>query len=125
MVAGSYPTFGATYASGWWYDKNGTSSPGDDSYSHAWIAVADQQGAWNVRYTDYVSSVTSLAAGDFIYYDWTGDGTWDHVAELVGTNSAGQRIVDAHTTDHSHVYWKLGTSATHYRFAHTRVTVTI
>ncbi len=47
------------------------------------------------------------------------------MAELVGTNSAGQRIVDAHTTDHYHVYWKLGTSATHYRYARTRATVTI
>ena len=125
MFAGGYPTFGDTYASGWWYDKNGTSAPGNDSYSHSWIAVANQQGAWNVRYTDYVSSVTALAAGDYIYYDWTGDGIWDHVAEMVGTNSAGQRIVDAHTTDHYHTYWKLGTSATHYRYAHTRATVTI
>ena len=125
MCAGGYPQFGDTYASGWWYDKNGTSSPGNDTYSHAWIAVANQQGAWNVKYTDFVSSVSDLAAGDYIYYDWTGDGTWDHVAELVGTNSAGQRIVDAHTTDHYHVYWKLGTSATRYRYAHTRATVTI
>jgi len=125
MFAGGYPQFGDTYASGWWYDKNGTSSAGNDTYSHAWIAVANQQGAWNVKYTDFVSSVTDLVAGDYVYYDWTGDGTWDHVAELVGTNSAGQRIVDAHTTDHYHVFWKLGTSATHYRYAHTRATVTI
>ena len=33
------------------------------------------------------------------------------------TNSAGQRIVDAHTTDHYHVYWKLGSSKAQYRFA--------
>jgi hypothetical protein len=125
MFAGGYPQFGDTYASGWWYDKHGTSAPGNDTYSHAWIAVANQQGAWNVKYTDFVSSVSGLGAGDFIYYDWTGDGTWDHVAELVGTNSAGQRIVDAHTTDHYHVYWKLGTSATHYRYARARATVTI
>jgi len=125
MSAGGFPQFGDTYASGWWYAKHGTSSPGNDTYSHAWIAVTNQQGAWNVKYTDFVSSVTDLAAGDFIYYDWTGDGTWDHVAELVGTNSAGQRVVDAHTTDHYHVYWKLGTSATHYRFARTRATVVI
>ena len=125
MFTGGYPQFGDTYALGWWYDKNGTTSPGNDTYSHAWIAVTNQQGAWNARYTDFVSSVSDLTAGDYVYYDWTGDGTWDHVAELVGTNSAGQRIVDAHTTDHYHVYWKLGTSATRYRYAHTRATVTI
>ncbi len=125
MFAGGYPQFGSTYASGWWYDKNGTSSPGNDSYSHAWIAVANQQGAWNLKYTDVVSSISGVGKGDFVYYDWTGDGTWDHVAELVGTNTAGQKVVDAHTTDHYHVFWKLGTSATRYRFARTRATVVV
>ena len=27
------PLAGTDYSSGWWYDKNGTSSPGDDSFS--------------------------------------------------------------------------------------------
>jgi Putative amidase domain len=125
MYAGGYPQFGSTYASGWWYDKNGTSAPNNDTYSHAWIAVANQQGAWNVRYTDFVSSISDVTTGDFIYYDWTGDGTWDHVAELVGTNSAGQKVVDAHTTDHYHTYWKMGSSSCRYRFARTRATVVI
>lgn len=125
MFAGGYPQFGSTYASGWWYDKGGTSAPGNDTYSHAWIAVMNQQGAWDVKYTDVVSSISDAAMGDFVYYDWTGDGTWDHVAELVGTNSAGQKIVDAHTTDHYHVYWKLGSAACRYRFAHTRATIVI
>jgi hypothetical protein len=125
MFAGGYPQFGDTYASGWWYDKHGTSSPADDTYSHAWIAVANQQGAWHARYADLVSSISDVGTGDFIAYDWTGNGTWDHVAELVGTNSAGQKVVDAHTTDHYHVYWKLGTATTHYRFMHTRATIVI
>ena len=125
MFAGGYPDFGDSYASGWWYDKGGTSSPSNDTYSHAWIAVANQQGAWNLKYTDFVSSISDCSRGDFVYYDWTGDGTWDHVAELAGTNSDGQKVIDAHTTDHYHVFWKLGTSATHYRFAHTIATVAI
>ena len=50
-------------------------------------------------------------------HDWTSNGSWDHVAVCVGTNSLGQKIIDAHTTDHYHVYWKLGTSSTKYRFA--------
>ena len=125
MFAGGYPDFGDSYASGWWYDKGGTSSPSNDTYSHAWIAVANQQGAWNLKYTDFVTSISDCARGDFVYYDWTGDGTWDHVAELAGTNSDGQKVIDAHTTDHYHVFWKLGTSATRYRFAHTRATVVI
>ena len=39
---------------------------------------------------------------------------------LAGTNSAGQKVVDAHTTDHYHVVWKLGYSATRYKYARVR-----
>ena len=65
-------------------------------------------GYWNTRRTDWETSAGVLSRGDFIYYDWSGDGVWDHVAVVAGTNSAGQKVIDAHTTDHYHVYWKLG-----------------
>ncbi len=77
-------------------------------------------GFWNGLRTDWVSSISGLGRGDVIYYDWTGDGTWDHAAVVAGTNSAGQKVVDAHTTDLYHVFWKLGYSTTHYRYAHVR-----
>lgn len=101
----------------WWYDKNGTSSPSDDRWSASWPSCSRQMTAWKGRRISYVSSVSSIGRGDFIYYDWTGNGSWDHVAVCVGTNSLGQKIIDAHTTDHYHVYWKLGTSSTKYKFA--------
>ena len=125
MLAGGYPGFGSGYESGWWYVKKGTSSPSDDSYSHSWIACIPQRDAWAAKYADSVSGIGSAIKGDHIYYDWTNDGSWDHVAELVGTNSDGQKIVDAHTTDHYHVFWKLGTSATRYGFLHTRASVVV
>src|SRR5664280_657468 len=118
--AGGMPTNLGGYSSGWWYDKHGTSSPSDDTYSLSWINVTKQMGFWNGLRTDWVSSVSGLSRGDLIYYDWTGDGTWDHAAVLAGTNSAGQKVIDAHTTDLYHVYWKLGYSTTHYRYAHVR-----
>jgi hypothetical protein len=101
----------------WWYDKNGTSSPSDDRWSASWPSCSRQMTAWKGRRISYVSSVSSIGRGDFIYYDWTGNGSWDHVAVCVGTNSLGQKIIDAHTTDHYHVYWKLGTASTKYKFA--------
>ena len=42
------------------------------------------------------------------------------MAVVAGTNSAGQKVIDAHTTDHYRVYWKLGTSSTKYRYAKVR-----
>ena len=67
-------------------------------------------GFWNARRTDWETSAAGSSRGDFVYYDWTGDGVWDHVAVVVGTNSAGQKVIDAHTTDHYRVFWKLGYS---------------
>jgi cell wall-associated NlpC family hydrolase len=106
--------------SAWWYDKGGTSAPGNDTYSLSWINCTRQIAAWNTRRTDWETSAGLLSRGDFIYYDWTGDGVWDHVAVVAGTNSSGQKMIDAHTTDHYHVYWKLGYSATKYRYARVR-----
>jgi hypothetical protein len=118
--AGDMPPAFADYDSGWWYDKQGTSSPADDRYSLSWINVTKQMGYWNTRRTDWVASIGSVGKGDYVYYDWTGNGSWDHVAVLAGTNSAGQKVIDGHTTDCYRVYWKLGSSATHYKFARVR-----
>ena len=118
--AGDMPQSRGATTSGWWYDKEGTSSPSDDTYSLSWINVTRQIGYWNTRRTDWETSAGVLSRGDFIYYDWTGDGVWDHVAVVAGTNSAGQKVIDAHTTDHYHVYWKLGYSGTKYRYARVR-----
>jgi cell wall-associated NlpC family hydrolase len=118
--AGSMLMASGSWTSGWWYDKRGTSSPSDDAYSLSWINVEKQIGYWNGRRTDWESSAGALSRGDIIYYDWTGDGVWDHVAVVAGNNSAGQRVIDAHTTDHYRVYWKLGYSSTKYRFAKVR-----
>ena len=75
---------------------------------------------WNGRQHRWVTSVGRLSRGDFIYYDWTGNGVWDHVAVVAGTNSSGQKVIDAHTTDLYRAFWKLGSSSTKYRFARVR-----
>ena len=118
--AGDMPQASGAVTSGWWYDKHGSSSPSDDTYSLSWINVTRQMSYWNTRRTDWATSAGALSRGDFIYYDWTGDGVWDHVAVVAGKNSSGQKIIDAHTTDHYHVYWKLGSSGTKYRYAKVR-----
>jgi len=118
--AGGMPVTFGDYSSGWWYNGKGTSSPSDDSYSLSWINVPKQMSYWNGRRTDWVTSINGLGKGDFVYYDWSGDGAWDHVAVVVGSNSAGQKVVDAHTTDYYHTYWKMGYSSTHYKYARVR-----
>jgi cell wall-associated NlpC family hydrolase len=118
--AGDMPQSRGATTSGWWYDKGGTSAPWDDTYSLSWINCTRQIAYWNTRRTDWETSAGALSRGDFIYYDWSGDGVWDHVAVVAGSNSAGQRVIDAHTTDHYRVYWKLGYTGTKYRYAKVR-----
>ncbi len=118
--AGKMPQKPGVWDTGWWYNKRGTSSPGDDAYSLSWINVTKQISFWNGRRTDWATSISRLARGDFVYYDWTGDGFWDHVAVVAGANSAGQKVIDAHSTNYRRVFWKLGTSSTRYRFAKAR-----
>jgi hypothetical protein len=118
--AGGMPITSGEYSNGWWYDKNGTSSTSDDRYSLSWINVTKQISYWNGSRTDWVGSISSLGKGDFVYYDWSGDGFWDHVAVVAGSNSAGQKVVDAHTTDYYRTFWKMGYSSTRYRFARVR-----
>jgi cell wall-associated NlpC family hydrolase len=108
------------YSNGWWYNGKGTSSTSDDTYSLSWINVTKQMSYWNGSRSDWVSSINGLGKGDFVYYDWSGDGYWDHVAVVVGSNSAGQKVVDAHTTDYYHTYWKMGNSSTRYKYARVR-----
>ena len=117
---GAMPVDSGSYSSGWWYDKKNTPSPSDDTYSLSWINVGKQMAWWNARRSDWATSINGLTRGDFVYYDWSGDGVWDHVAVVVGTNSAGQKMVDAHTTDYYHTSWKMGYSSTVYKVAPVR-----
>ena len=118
--AGGMPVSLGDWTTGWWYGKNGTSSPSDDSWSWSWISCSKQIAFWLGTRIDWVSSISSVGKGDVVYYDWTGDGLIDHVAVLVGTNAAGQKVIDAHTTDHCRAYWKLGSSSTRYKFGRVR-----
>jgi len=118
--AGSMPVALADYNNGWWYNTKGTASTSDDNYSLSWINVTKQMSFWNGRNADYVSSINELGKGDFVYYDWSGDGFWDHVAVVAGVNSAGQKVVDAHTTDYYRTYWKMGYSSTRYKYSRVR-----
>jgi hypothetical protein len=118
--AGGMPVNLGAWDTGWWYQNNGTSSPSDDSYSWSWINVAKQFGFWIGLRTDWRATINNIGKGDMVYYDWSGDGVWDHVAIVSGTNSANQKVVDAHTTDLYHTFWKMGSSSTQYRFARVR-----
>lgn len=64
------------------------------------------------HFKEYGSFLTAydsnVRKGNPVYYDWNGDGTYDHVGICVGTNSSGMPVVDAHTNNVYHVPWSMG-----------------
>ena len=47
----------------------------------------------------------NLRAGNPIYFDWSGDSTYEHATICVGRNNSGTAILDSHTKDLYHATW--------------------
>ena len=112
MYAGGYPQFGSTYASGWWYDENGTSSPTDDSYSHSLDRRGQPAGGVErqVHRLRLVDRRRRQGRLRLLRLDRR-----RHVGPRGRTRRhqhRGQRS-STPTPPTIHVFWKLGTTATH------------
>lgn len=103
------------YASSWWYNFGGSNPTAKSSTT--WRYCPSQVSFILDGWASSVSSASSLSTGDLIYYDWGGDGVWDHVAIVTGFDSSGNPLVTAHNKDHHNVYWTLG-GASRYKFVH-------
>ena len=80
--------------------------------SVAWVNCQAQQSYFGSLYSAPVTaSASTVKIGNPVYYDWTGDGHYDHTAICVGTDAAGNPIVDAHTNARYHVSWDMKASA--------------
>ena len=86
--------------------KNSTWYPA----SYDWINCS---GAINnfKKYGTFMSANDgNVLRGNPVYYDWNSNGVYDHTAICVGKNNSGTPIIDAHTGDHYHVTWTLGSN---------------
>ena len=78
--------------------------------SYAWVNCMGAISNFK-KYGKFMEAKNSnVLRGNPVYYDWNSDGTYDHTAICVGKNSAGVPIVDAHTGDHYHATWSLGSN---------------
>ena len=78
--------------------------------SYAWINCSGAISNFK-KYGKFMSaSDSNVLRGNPVYYDWNSNGVYDHTAICVGRNSAGTPIIDAHTGDHYHVTWRLGSN---------------
>lgn len=103
----------------WWYDNKGTTTTTDDLVTENWSWTGAHYHRTHI-YTSYGTSTkdapTSLdiLKGNPVYYDWAGDGWYDHVTIAVGTNASGVPIVNSHNKDYNRVHWNYGGSSCKY-----------
>lgn len=83
----------------------------DDWYPQSvnWINVMGHIRHFKAYGTFVTASNANVAYGNPVYYDWNGNGTYDHVGICVGKNASGMPVVDAHTSNVYHVPWSMGT----------------
>ncbi|PDO10679.1 MAG: hypothetical protein BLM47_06190 [Candidatus Reconcilbacillus cellulovorans] len=91
---------------GWWYVGR---VGGAERWSYSW-AVADsllryleqsRTGLRGIR----VASPEELDVGDVIFYDWNGDGRFQHSAVVTTRDGFGRPLVNANTSDSRHRFW--------------------
>ena len=73
-----------------------------------WINVTGHIRHFKAYGSFMTASDACVSKGNPVYYDWNGNGTYDHVALCVGKNASGMPVVDAHTNNVYHVPWRMG-----------------
>lgn len=73
-----------------------------------WINVMGHIRHFKGYGTFLTASNANVSYGNPVYYDWNGNGTYDHVGICVGRNASGMPVVDAHTSNVYHVPWSMG-----------------
>lgn len=74
-------------------------------HSVAWINVMRQIAHFK-EYGNFLNAQNgNLIKGNPIYFDWNGDGVYDHATICVGRNNNGTAILDSHTRDLYHATW--------------------
>ena len=74
-------------------------------HSVAWINVMKQIAHFKDYGNFMNASNSNLLRGNPIYFDWNGDGVYDHATICVGRNNSGTAILDSHTRDLYHATW--------------------
>lgn len=91
---------------GWWYRWG---REGQDRWSLSWAVSHSfywymMQLAQRGR-VEPVARPGELHVGDVIFYDWNGDGGWQHTAVVVDFDPEGRPLVNAHTSASYHRLW--------------------
>ncbi|MFS0671848.1 amidase domain-containing protein [Ornithinibacillus sp. 179-J 7C1 HS] len=120
LRAGGAPMRGAPNRNqGWWYSGNNWSYSWAVAHSLRWYLSGSTQGLKGRE----VDSASELQPGDVICYDFEGDGRWNHTTIVVGKDTDGMPLVNAHTQNSRQRYWSYEDSSAYtpnikYKFFH-------
>ncbi|WP_249717631.1 amidase domain-containing protein [Paenibacillus sp. J45TS6] len=125
LFAGGAPiNYTGRRESGWWYRGY---VGGRELWSFSWAVSHSLQNylahARTGLTATLVDSPSELQLGDVIFYDWDGDGRYQHSTIVTGFDAGGMPLVNANTVSSRHRYWDYKdsyawTTATRYRFFH-------
>ncbi len=125
LFAGDAPiNYTGKREAGWWYKGY---VGGREWWSYSWavsnaLARYLTASTWGIR-GEIVERPEQLMLGDVIFYDWDGDGSFQHSTVVTAFDAGGQPLVNAHTVSSKHRYWDYKdsyawTENTVYRFLH-------
>ncbi|MBB6451758.1 hypothetical protein HNQ94_000179 [Salirhabdus euzebyi] len=104
---------------GWWYNGTNWSYSWSVANAMRWYLSGAHQGLTAIE----KEHATDLMPGDVICYDFEGDGKWNHTTIVVAKDGNGEPLVNAHTENSRHRYWKYEDSTAwtpdiQYKFFH-------
>ena len=92
----------------WWYRRIGTEpfdSQGNDWWSCTWSLPENQFHYLRINHASVVdllrdrTEVRRLRLGDLLFYDWDGDGLFDHGSIVTGFDRFGRPLVTYRTLE--------------------------
>mgnify|MGYP006054471659 FL=1 len=102
LLAGGAPMRGQpNREKGWWLGNNSWSLSWTTPHSLRWYLAGSTIGLQATQ----VNSASQLTLGDLIFYDFQGDGRWDH-STIVTRVEDGVPYVNAHTNNSRNRYWE-------------------
>ncbi|WP_313894216.1 amidase domain-containing protein [Psychrobacillus sp.] len=109
LLAGGAPMRGMpNREKGWWLGNNKWSLSWSTPHSLRWYLAGSTIGLQATQ----VDSPSKLELGDLIFYDFEGDGRYDH-STIVTSIFNGMPYVNAHTNNSRNRYWDYTSSYAH------------
>lgn len=122
LAGGMRMTGGQRRDTGWWYRFASGARPA--SWSFSWsVSHALYQYLTQHAGAQRVQTARALRIGDLIFYDWDGQGRYDHTTVVVDFDPNGDPLVNAHTDPSYHRPYRYldsraWTPRTRYAFVH-------